>query len=169
MDGPACRIIKCDPADHPARGKGYQEFQMLDHFVEKVIVEDRFVKVTGRYLYVNFDRLFDRLGVMGQRHQLIIDCLTTRALALTSLFYADKQAYLEHLCGRYMQMDDDKGFWAEHVVYDVARHVGSLAFLPTTPILECEGGRRVPGTARCVLKNAERHVLSLLHAKRLFR
>ena len=48
------QCFKFGASEEFERGKGYQEFQMLDEFVKAGLEENSFIKVTGRYIYKNF-------------------------------------------------------------------------------------------------------------------
>jgi hypothetical protein len=168
--------VKCDPSGAFDKGKGYQEFQMLDGFVRDRLNDDSFVKVTGRYIYENFGELFRLIIKEGQKHELMIDTSATARMAMTALFYANRSAYLRHFAGRFREMDDSAGVWAEHVIYRALKDVaGPYSFLPRVPILSGISGST---GKRCVtdrnilkmgIKNAQRRVFSVLGIRQLLR
>lgn len=164
-----CVLLKYPGSDCSEKGKGYQEFEMLDAFVKSSSTEDCFVKITGRYIYSNFPRLFSLVCAMRHRYDLIIDSSMTRKKALTSLFYVKRSLYGSSFAGCYRQMDDRRGIWAEHVVYDAVRNVRAATFFPVTPVMACGGGRSTGEVFKWGIKDLQRYMLSALCAKRLLR
>lgn len=43
------------------KGKGYQEFRMIDEFVDDHLKENAFIKISGRYIFENFDILYKQV------------------------------------------------------------------------------------------------------------
>ena len=164
-----CVLVKYPGSDSPEKGKGYQEFEMLDAFVKSGLIEDCFVKITGRYIYSNFPRLFSRVCAMRHRYDLIIDSSVTRKKALTSLFYVKRGLYGSCFAGCYRHMDDRMGIWAEHVVYRAAANVRAATFFPVTPVMACGQGRSAREVFKRGVKDLQRYTLSAFCAKRLLR
>lgn len=99
------------------RGKGYQEFEMLDNWLKsEIILPKRFIKITGRYLIVNFKQIFNEC-LKQKANCLIIDQFFRLSMSLSQLFYIDSNYYKENLTGIYLECDDEKGEWVERILY----------------------------------------------------
>lgn len=156
------------------RGKGYQEFQMLDEFVKYKLNEECFVKVTGRYIYKNFDEIFSFFRRNKYKYDLIIDAFIRSRRAYTSLFYTPKDMYLLRLQDLYLEMDDSKGIWAEYVIYSALKNIRSYTFLPKVPILNViqgSTGKKITvnkHSTKMKIKNAQRKLFLFLGIKQLY-
>jgi len=155
------------------RGKGYQEFQMIDDFVDGKLNYDSFVKVTGRYIYKNFGDLFSFLIRNKCKYDLIIDAFVRRKVASTKLFYVRKEMYLQHFQNRYLEMDDSEGIYAEHIIYRILKDICSYTFFPKIPILDAisgTSGLRMAtdsNSRKEKIKNIERSLLAVMGIRRL--
>lgn len=111
------------------RGKGYQEFAMMDAwYAEETERPLRFLKITGRYLVKNVAALLEECR-RAANEEILIDRHRPLRVALTSLFSASWLAYGAHLKGLHREMDDSRGIWAEHVYYRaLADNVAARAF-----------------------------------------
>jgi len=154
-------------------GKGHQEFQMLDEFVKHKLNDDRFVKVTGRYIYENFDELFSFILREERKYDLIIDAIIRSRIAVTSLFYVKKATYLQCFQNSYLEMDDSEGIYAEHVIYRALKKLRSYTFFPKLPLLNAvqgTSGLRImvnDCSAKSRIKNLQRILFLFLRMKRL--
>lgn len=98
---------------HSGRGKGYQEFEMLDQAVDKLNAAYRsFVKISGRYVVRNAKQLIAE-GVRGIR----IDRHRKNKVAITGFFHSTLDFYKIYLRNLYLLVDDPNGLYIEHVLY----------------------------------------------------
>lgn len=108
----------------PGRGKGYQEFEMIDGWlISEPQPPLRWIKITGRYRYRNFARL---LADCRSEHkaEMIIDRCARFKYVRSCLFYTTTEFYLKHIAGIYLGCDDeDADSWIEYVLY---RRLASL-------------------------------------------
>ncbi|TVR40827.1 MAG: hypothetical protein EA392_03035 [Cryomorphaceae bacterium] len=155
------RFLSVEPSLHPERGKGYQEFEMLDEVVESISGNyESFAKVTGRYVVRNAEVLMQSVpaGIRVDRHRKM-------KVAITGFFHCRTDFYRQHLLGCYREAHDDEGVFIEHVLYH------KLAGLPDFQV-ELFGQnpdyRGVSGShgnsmqrhpLKMVLRNAERKLL----------
>lgn len=123
-----------------ARGKGYQEFEMLDAFVRDRLREDAFVKVTGRYVYKNIGALTAWMRKRLPGSGIVIDLKRRDKQAIVSLFAVSKAFYVQHLMGSYRDMDDPARLWAEYVLYPRIKRAGTAVFLRPAPLLRAVTG-----------------------------
>jgi hypothetical protein len=108
------RFIAAPASTHPEKGKGYQEFEMLDRVVAQLADEyDSFVKITGRYHVTNAAQLIAEwpAGVRIDRHRKM-------KVAITGFFHCRIDFYQKHLRGTFREADDEKGVFIEHVLYN---------------------------------------------------
>ncbi len=167
------QCFKFKPSKEFERGKGYQEFQMLDEFVKHKLNEDCFMKVTGRYIYKNFGDLFSFCLRSKCKYDLIIDAVMRRKRACTSLFYVKRSIYLQGLQCSYLEMDDSRGVWAEHIIYKVLQNIDSYIYFPELPILNSISGSTGvkittdDHTVKVKIRNIQRSLLPLLRINKL--
>lgn len=145
---------------HPdtTRGKGFQEFYMLDHFVREGLSTPAMLKVTGRYIVRNIARLEQLID-----GPLCIDLHQKKKVAITSVFAVGRELYLDHLAGRYAEANDAEGRFIEHVVYDAIAQSDLMhhtKLLPASPKLEgvsgSYGGSLQRNKYKMMLRSVER-------------
>lgn len=117
------RLRKRPLSSQPGRGKGYQEFEMIDGWLrDEPQPPRRWIKITGRYMYRNFAALLADCRRERQA-QIIIDQCAISKYARSYLFFVESRFYLEHIAGIYRECDDDAGEWIERVL---SRHLANL-------------------------------------------
>lgn len=100
-----------------SRGKGYQEFEMVKRWLEaEVALPRRFIKITGRFIILNFKNIFHEC-LHSQLNPFLIDRFFKTSKALTRLFYASTDYYSSRLSDFYLDCNDESGDWAELVLY----------------------------------------------------
>jgi len=100
------------------RGKGYQEFAMLDAWHQSESQPPkRFLKITGRYRIENVADLLEECRD-ARESRFLVDRYSRKRLALTSYFSASWRGYGQIVNGLFREMDDACGMWAERVLYD---------------------------------------------------
>lgn len=100
-----------------ARGKGYQEFELLDWwFTTEAARPARWVKVTGRYLFQNIGGVL-REFAQEQKAHIIIDQYGRSQLARTGIFCVESDFYDRTIRGMYQDCDDGSGKWSEVVLF----------------------------------------------------
>jgi len=167
------QYLKFEASKESEKGKGYNEFRMLDEFVKQNLNEDCFIKVTGRYIYENFKELFSFIIKNKYKYDLIIDAFVRNKKAWTSFFYVKKKTYLQHFLNSYLDMDDSKDVWAEHVIYSLLKNIHSYTFFPKNPILNAiSGSTNLKITTsdysiKLRIRNSQRILLPVLNSKRL--
>lgn len=99
------------------QGKGYQEFEMLDSWLKSSVnPPDRWIKITGRYIYNNFAEIYEDC-CRNRKPRMIIDCCARSKKARTYLFCIDTDFYLNRIAGAYQNCCDDNGMWIEDVIF----------------------------------------------------
>lgn len=119
------------------RGKGYQEFKMLDRFLESGQAPRRFIKLSGR-------RTLHQITYFQNRYQAPdrqwFDLWQNDAFADTTFFCCDLDFYNRHLRGLYSQADDGSGLIIEKVVYTALNGLSGVHFHPLTPLFTGQHG-----------------------------
>lgn len=129
-------IRKLPMSENPERGKGYQEFQMLDEWITSESPKpSRWIKITGRYIIPNVSRILTDC----EKHfdqSLIIDQVPAKSVARSYLFCTTTDFYLNHFKNLYQECDDRTGQWVERVLYrSLSPQKKSVRFFPTKPDL----------------------------------
>jgi hypothetical protein len=110
-------IRKFSPSSCISKGKGYQEFEMLDNWLNnEVSAPSRWIKITGRYFVDDFDKLFTDC-FNENNHSLIIEQKRPPSIvALTDIFYVTSIFYKRRFLGLYKHSDDAVNIFIEHVI-----------------------------------------------------
>ena len=137
---PGLQTIQYPKSGATVKGKGYQEFEMLDAFVQQQLREEAFIKVTGRYVYKNIAALTQWITRQLPDAEIVIDRRRKDEVAIVSLFGVSKRFYMDNLLGSYRNMDDAHGVWAEHVLYACIKQAHAGVFLRPAPALRVVTG-----------------------------
>jgi hypothetical protein len=124
-DSPRLRVRRFAPSKFFERGKGFQEFEMLDAWLAtEPQPPARWLKLTGRYRLLNLAAVLAECG-RDQNRPLLIDQLRRKQWARTYLFCVRSEFYQAQLQGLYRQCDDRNGesCFIERVLF---RHLASL-------------------------------------------
>jgi hypothetical protein len=166
-------LVKFPMSQHAERGKGYQEFEMLDIFVRDISGRHQsFVKLSGRYQYQNIKTL-----VGFQPRGTMIDMHRKRKIAVTSILSTTFEFYEKHLMGLYLEADDRQGAWIERILYQKLRGKAfqqSVQLFPVKPDLIgwTRSGEDNAGSAitrlKHLVKNVERVILRRLGVNELY-
>jgi len=158
------RFVATPPSEHPEKGKGYQEFEMLDAVVNQLDAQyQSFVKITGRYRVPNAAELIATTpaGIRIDRHRKM-------KVAITGFFHSRVDFYRKHIYGIFRDADDEKGVFIEHVLYrKLAQLPGDqVQLFQQNPDYHGVSGSHGNSMQRHPLKmkvrNAERRLLQLL-------
>jgi hypothetical protein len=99
------------------KGKGYQEFEMLDRWLEEEKYPPlRWFKISGRYIFKNFDAIIQDC-LNNERYNLVIDQMSFQRIAFTDLFFITTDDYFKYFKGIYTLCEDISGKYIEKVVF----------------------------------------------------
>ena len=102
------------------KGKGYQEFEMIDTWLNENSEKPyAFIKISGRYLIKNIDKILKVCRVDNQSTIIIERNLLQNKIALTDIFYVTTDYYLNNISGLYRKCNDKKGIYIEHVMRNI--------------------------------------------------
>ncbi|HUC84936.1 MAG TPA: hypothetical protein VL970_07075, partial [Candidatus Acidoferrales bacterium] len=103
------QVRRFAPSPHPERGKGFQEFEMLDAWLAtEPEPPARWLKITGRYQLLNLAAVLADCRRDPER-PLLIDRLYWQRWTRTYLFCVRSTFYQAHLRGCYRECDDRRG------------------------------------------------------------
>ncbi len=141
-ESPRLHIRRFKPSTHPERGKGYQEFEMIDSWLtSERQPPERWLKITGRYLVLNLGNILDECA-REDACSLVIDQVPRSSMARTYLFFVRNSFYQAHLDGLYQQADDRTGDWIERVIFRKLKCVPGrqLRCFKTQPRIHVDAG-----------------------------
>lgn len=119
------RIRRFAASKNPERGKGYQEFEMLDAWLSSEVKPPTYwMKITGRYRILNIQTILNECR-SDLSKKIIIDQTRRTELARTYSFFAASEFYKKHMRGLYQKCDDRTGDWIERVLFQKLREVAA--------------------------------------------
>jgi hypothetical protein len=132
-------IVHQFEASFPSKGKGFQEFEMLDQWMQlEPNLPERWIKITGRYLYLDFRKILNEC-IQAQDISLIINQYLFANHADTALFCIKTDFYQKNISGLYRLCDDSQGLLIEKVLNTKLRQLPSKDFKRFLSHLCCEG------------------------------
>jgi len=160
-------------ASSPERGKGFQEFEMLDAWLAtEQQPPARWLKISGRYHLLNLAAILAECR-REKNYSLLIDQLHKQQMARTYLFGISTEFYRAHLKGLYRQCDDRTGEWIERVLFRELEKLpaGLVRVFKTQPHLRAQAGstgKAFPaGKFQWFVKQCLRHANRLVDERRL--
>jgi len=141
---PRLRIRRFAPSKSPERGKGFQEFEMLDAWLaSEPEPPARWLKITGRYQLLNLATLLADCRQDPDR-PLLMDQLYWQHWARTYVFCARSTFYQAQLRGQYRECDDRQGGnrYIERVLFRhlAPRPAADVQLFKTQPRLQAVAG-----------------------------
>ena len=140
------------------RGKGYQEFEMIDSAVQRIAKRhETFIKITGRYYVTNLKHITSKMD-----SEIIIDLNRRFKIAFTSVFVCSTQFYLSKLLGKYELVDDAKGAWIERILFREFVDENLLSYqecFPERPLISLYDNKSeysLKSTLKTIFNNLER-------------
>ncbi len=159
LDSDRFHVHRVSSKGCPERGKGYEEFRILDSMVEKLHEEgyQRLIKVTGRYIVRNF-----RSEIPKRTDRAYIDLhpRIKSGVAITAFFVCPVPYYLEHLQGLYKEVNEAERITIEKCVFQRLDGLGREAprLLPREPIFEGISGTSGYPIGRNPYRRAARNI-----------
>lgn len=154
------KVLEMTREKNESKGKGYQEFSMLDRFVDNFCEKyDSFAKITGRYIVKNVENLF-YLPCEG----MVVDRHAKMKVAITGFFICEMEFYKKELKNAYKKADDEKGYFIEHVLYEILNNTaGKARLFPKNPLYTGRsgsyGGSLHRNPLKMKIRNLERKIL----------
>lgn len=116
--------------EHPksanySRGKGYQEFEMIDSWLNGMESRpNNFIKITGRYIVKNISDIISECSDVKDHEIIIEKFYFKKNIALTDIFYVTYDYYRNNIYGKYINSDDASGIYIEHIIRSVIDNAG---------------------------------------------
>ncbi len=155
-------IRKFPPSKYYIKGKGYQEFEMLDSWLTREIpAPSRWIKISGRYLVSDFDKIFAEC-LNENNYSLIIEQKKPPSrIAYTDIFYITSEFYRSRFLGAYKDSDDVINVYIEHVIRERLRNPDEYRLFREMPLITGISGS-TRGTFSITLKKRLKRVIGNL-------
>lgn len=174
VSSPRLQVRRFPSSASPERGKGYQEFEILDAWINsEPRPPERWLKITGRYQALNLATVLAEC-CREKDCELLIDQLARTRQARTYLFCTTTAFYRERIAGLYRQCDDRSGDWIERVLFRELEKPPrpSVRFFKTQPRLRASAGSTgnpfPSGKFQWMVKQSLRRINRLLDQRRLW-
>lgn len=120
-----------------AKGKGYQEFEMLDQWLttEKKLPA-RWIKITGRHLVSDFDKVFAECLNENEYELIIEQELPPCPDVLSNVFYTTSEFYKRRFLGIYREADDSVNRYIEHIIHKTIQPADRFRLFRQMPLTE---------------------------------
>jgi hypothetical protein len=142
-DSERLRVHRFPPSAFPERGKGFQEFEMIDRWLDSKAhsIPEQWIKITGRYKFQNIDSILNECR-HEQARSLIVDQSPRAGFARTYAFWVRTSFYRQWMAGLYRQCDDSSGAFIERVLFKQLKGVPKrdVRFFLTQPRLIAVAG-----------------------------
>ena len=167
-------IRKSPVSTFPEKGKGYQEFEMIDLWLDKEeYPPKKWMKISGRYVYDNFENILDEC-LIDTHYQLVVDQLYNQRIAYTVLFFITTNYYNKHFKNLYRLCDDkDNNSYIERILFQALENnddglVRVFEEQPSVEVISGSNGRKMSdtkGSAIYFLRNKMRKASSRSNKK----
>ncbi len=128
-------IRKYPPSTFFAKGKGYQEFEMLDNWLTTEKHPPlRWIKITGRHLVMDFEKTFAECLTEREFELIIEQEASPCPELLTNIFYVTSAYYRRRFLGIYLLADDAVNVFIEHVVQQHIQPTDKFRLFRNLPI-----------------------------------
>lgn len=129
-------IRQFPPSTAYDKGKGYQEFEMLDNWLDtEQSLPEGWIKITGRHLASNFDKIYAECLHEDQYELIIEQKRPPCRVALTDLFYVTSGYYRRQFRDIYRESDDAAHVFIEHIVRNHIQDADKFRLFQEMPLL----------------------------------
>jgi hypothetical protein len=114
---PHVLIRKFPVSEFAAKGRGFQEFEMLDRWVKSENnPPERWLKITGRYLYQNITEILAECS-SKKDCDLLINQHRFSGVAESAIFGISHIFYQNQISGLFQECDDGSGWFIEKALH----------------------------------------------------
>ena len=157
-------IRKFPPSSYPVKGKGYQEFEMLDNWLNtEVPAPSRWIKITGRYFVNDFDKIFSECINESHCSLVIEQKLPPSPVARTDIFYVTSAFYRHRFLGVYKYSDDAVNIYIEHVIRERLLQSDDFRLFRELPLITGISGSTGHALNLTLKKRLRRAIGNFLH------
>lgn len=163
------KVIRFPKSNEFNRGKGYQEFEMLQQTIEQIKNNySFFIKITGRYIIKNIHQI-----TKNYYNGYYIDLRFKTKAAEVYLLGFDFESYKTNLLDAYKLVNDAQGKYIESVLYSnaITTNIKSKVHLFTPILSGITGSNSIilkRNEVRVILRNIERVFNRLIGKKQFF-
>jgi hypothetical protein len=166
------QVRRFQPSANPERGKGYQEFEMLDAWMSsEAQPPERWLKISGRYQILNISNILAECR-RAAGVPLIVDQARRSSMARTYYFCAGTEYYRNEMKGLYRQCDDRTGEWIERILFRKLKTARDVRYFVTQPRIQAtaggSGGSFPTGKGQWLFKQILRHLNRLVDNRYLW-
>lgn len=132
-------IRKIPVSASPEKGRGFQEFEMIDYWLNnESVVPAKIIKITGRYVYENIQ------DIMTECHSnlmanLLINQYRLSGFTESAIFYVTTAYYQQQIAGLYQECDDRTGWFIEKALHQRLQSVDAKICQRFKQSLVCAG------------------------------
>lgn len=106
-------IKKFPVSNSPEKGRGFQEFEMIDSWLnDESIRSIKILKITGRYIYVNIRDILNEC-YNNDTVSLLINQYRFSGFTESAMFCVNAAYYQQQISGLYHECDDRTGWFIE--------------------------------------------------------
>ncbi len=117
QNSPNVFIRKLPVSKSPEKGRGFQEFEMIDHWLnDEIHVPSKFLKITGRYIYENIATILNEC-CNNVASNLLINQYRFSGFTESAIFWIATDYYQQQLAGLYNECDDRTGWFIEKALH----------------------------------------------------
>jgi hypothetical protein len=106
-------IRKFPVSEFPHKGRGFQEFEMIDNWLkQEAKAPEKILKITGRYIYENIQDILNECH-RNSKIDLLINQYRFSGFTESAIFYVNTTYYRQQITGLYEECDDRTGWFIE--------------------------------------------------------
>jgi hypothetical protein len=136
---PNVMIRKFPVSEFPAKGRGFQEFEMLDRWAaSETEVPEYWLKITGRYLYQNISEILAEYSSKIEC-DLLINQHRFSGVAESAIFGVSQVFYQNQICGLFQECNDESGWFIEKALHRKLHNISSPTCQRFKSNLICSG------------------------------
>jgi hypothetical protein len=110
-------IRKISMSQSPEKGRGFQEFEMIDKWLSNEIDPPvKWLKITGRYIYENVQNILSEC-VNNLTLDLLINQYRLSKFTESAIFFITTDYYQQQISGLYNECDDRTGWFIEKALH----------------------------------------------------
>jgi hypothetical protein len=110
-------IRKFPLSEKSDKGRGFQEFEMIDDWItNECDIPTKWLKITGRYIYKNIQRILDEC-CSNSSADILINQYRFSGYAESAIFCVSSDFYHKNILKLYYECDDQTGWFIEKALH----------------------------------------------------
>lgn len=132
-------IRKFPVSNSPEKGRGFQEFEMIDSWLNnETITSSKILKITGRYIYENIQDIIDE-SCSNLTVNLLINQYRLSRFTESAIFCITTAYYQQQISGLYKECNDQTGWFIEKALHKRLQSVNAETCQRFKHSLVCTG------------------------------